>query len=111
MTYNLLLTLLATIIIELAVLIALRERRKKVLLASVVVNILTNIPLNIYVMTMQPGWGRMIMGECIIVIAETLWYFLFIRDLQKAAVYSFLCNAISFLMGLLVTLLFLFSSF
>lgn len=43
----LLFALLPTIIIELAVLRFLRERRKKVLLGSVVMNILTNIPLNI----------------------------------------------------------------
>ena len=105
---ELLLTLIATIAIELLVLIALRERRVKVLLACVAVNILTNVPLNIYVMTAHPGWQIIILAELLVVIIEMLWYYLFIRNLAKAAVYSYLCNAISFLLGLLVTLLTLF---
>ena len=41
----LLLALVPTIAIELGVLLFVRERRRKVLLASVVMNVLTNIPL------------------------------------------------------------------
>ena len=45
----LLLALVPTILIELGVLVLLREKSKKVLGASVVINILTNLPLNLYV--------------------------------------------------------------
>ena len=99
------LTLLFTIIIEILVLLALRERRKRVLWASVIVNILTNIPLNMYVKAVHPKWGIILLAEGIVFIVETLWYYLFIREMSKAAIYSFLCNAISFLLGLLFTFL------
>ena len=92
----LLFALLPTIIIELAVLRFLRERRKKVLLGSVVMNILTNIPLNILLL---------LMFEVVVIILEALGYALLIRQWKQAFIYSFLCNAISFLTGLLVYLL------
>ena len=90
----LLFALLPTIIIELAVLRFLRERRKKVLLGSVVMNILTNIPLNIL--------AYYILQDLIL---EALGYAILIRQWKQAFIYSFLCNAISFLTGLLVYLL------
>ena len=99
------LTLFFTIIIEILVLLALRERRKRVLVASVVVNILTNIPLNMYVKAVHPDWGIILLAEGIVFIVETIWYYLFIKKLPQAAIYSFLCNAISFLLGLLFTFL------
>jgi hypothetical protein len=40
-------------------------------------------------------------GEAVVVIIELLWYFLFVRNIRQAAVYSVLCNAISFLIGLI----------
>ena len=42
--------LIPTILIELGVLWLLLERQKKVLLSSIAVNVLTNVPLNIYVL-------------------------------------------------------------
>ena len=107
MNYSLLLPLAATIIIELLVLLALKEKRKKVLLASVVVNILTNVPLNIYVIATEPDLSYILLAELLVVIIETLWYYVFVRDLRQAAIYSFLCNAISFLLGVLADILLL----
>ena len=43
----LLIALVLTILIELGVLLLLGERQKRVLCSSVVVNVLTNVPLNI----------------------------------------------------------------
>ena len=107
MNYSLLIPLAATIIIELLVLLALKEKRKKVLLASVVVNILTNVPLNIYVIATEPDLSYILLAELLVVIIETLWYYVFVRDLRQAAIYSFLCNAISFLLGVLADILLL----
>ena len=101
MLYFLILPLIATIIIELMVLLALKERRRKVLLASVIINILTNVPLNIYVMTAQCEWSIIVLAELLVVIIEMLWYYAFIKKWSQSAVYSCLCNAISFLIGLL----------
>ena len=104
MILKLLYTLIPTILIELAVLILLGEKKKRVLLSSVFVNILTNIPLNLYIRCVHNGWTDIIVGEIIVVIIETLWYFYFIKRWKKAFIYSFLCNATSFLIGFLFQL-------
>lgn len=101
---TMLLTLVPTIEIELAVLWLLGERRRKVLCSSVVVNVLTNMPLCYYLLTQQNTWGIIAVGELLVVVAETLWYRWFAGSWQQAAVYSVLCNAVSFLAGLLLQL-------
>ena len=103
MFLKLLYTLIPTILIELAVLWLLREKRRKVLLASVAINVLTNVPLNLYVMHVGYSTKVILTGELLVFIVEALWYLIFIRDIKKAVVYSFLCNAVSFLSGLLGT--------
>ena len=105
----LLYALIPTILIELALLLFLRERRARVLVASVVINILTNVPLTLYVNCINGSIPVIICGEVLVVFIEALWYYLFIRNLRQSFVYSFLCNAISFLLGLLAELLYLFT--
>lgn len=97
--------LIATIVIEAVVLWLLKERRAKVYGASVVVNILTNVPLNVWLANEDAGWGTILAAELLVVVVEMLWYWIFVRDLRQAAIYSLLCNAISFLLGLLVDLI------
>ena len=99
-----LLALVATIIIELGVLLLLRERRKRVLWASVLVNVLTNVPLNLFANNLH-GLEDVLLAELLVVVVETIWYCFFVGDVKKAAVYGFLCNAVSFLVGLLVFLM------
>ncbi len=96
--------LILTILIELGVLyLLLGEKRKKVLWASVIVNCLTNVPLN-FILHSNNWYGtkEILIGELIVLIVETLWYFIFVRKWSEAFVYAFLCNAISFLIGLLI---------
>jgi hypothetical protein len=102
---TLLLALIPTILIELVVLLFLRERRRLVLVSSVVINILTNIPLNLFVIYIDSSFMTIVLSELLVMVVEALWYYLFIRDLPRAFIYSFLCNAISFLIGLLAQLL------
>ena len=101
---RLLLMLVSTVIIEVAVLWMLRERRADVLASSIVVNILTNIPLNIFLVYVSGTWTAVLIGEVLVLLAETLWYRYFVGEWHRAFVYSFLCNAISFLVGVLVQL-------
>lgn len=96
-----LLALLATILIEVAVLVLLGERRQKVVWASVAINIITNVPLNIVLLHVEQTAVAIAIGEAVVVIIELLWYYLFVRNIRQAAVYSILCNAISFLIGLI----------
>ena len=101
----LLTALVATILIEYGVLLLLGERRRNVLLGSVVVNVLTNVPLNLYVIHHDIGLTGIALAEGLVVVAEALWYFAFTRSLGQSCVYSLLCNAVSFLTGLLFTIL------
>ena len=102
---HLLAALIPTIFIELGVLWLLKERRKKVLLSSVAVNMLTNVPLNLYLIYVNDGAATILMGEAIVVLVEALWYYAFTRHIKQACIYSILCNAISFLIGLLLFLM------
>ena len=104
---SLLWTLLPTIVIELSVLWLLLERRADVLWSSVVVNILTNIPLNLYVTFVSGSVLTIFVGELLVFVVEALWYWYFVGNWRQATVYSFLCNGISFLIGLLAQLVFL----
>ena len=102
MLIEILIPLIATILIELGVLRLLGEKRRVVLWSSVVVNILTNVPLNVWAhLVPSPGWRDMLIAEAVVIVVETLWYCYFVRSLKQAFVYAFLCNAISFLTGLL----------
>jgi len=107
-THILLYALVPTILIELMVLLLLRERSARVLVSSVIVNIITNVPLNLYINYISNSLLAILCGEVIVVIVEALWYFLFLRNLQRSFIYSFLCNAISFLTGLLAELLYVY---
>lgn len=97
-------TLLPTVVIEWLVLWSLRERRADVLWSSVVVNILTNVPLNLFVTYVSHSILVIIVAEVIVVLIEALWYCYFLRRWRQALVYSFLCNGISVLAGLLAQL-------
>ncbi len=103
-----LLPLLATIVLELGVLWLLKERRAKVLWASVIINIFTNVTLNLILFNGPHPTPALhiLVGELTVIVIETLWYFLFVRNWRQAIAYGVLCNAISYLTGLFVQLLF-----
>ncbi len=101
----LLLALVATILIEFVVLLLLGERSRVVLGSSVVVNMLTNVPLNLFLYGVDDSFATLLVAEVLVVLVEALWYFVFLRNLSRAFVYSALCNAISFLIGILAQLL------
>jgi len=105
MLMRLLAPLVATIVIELGVLLCLGERRRKVLLGSVVINVLTNVPLNLYAIYVDYGPTTVIVGEMLVMVVEELWYAWLIRDWRQAFLYSLLCNAVSYLTGLLFQML------
>ena len=63
LTLQLLVSLIPTILIELGVLWFLLERRKIVLLSSIAVNVLTNIPLNLYVLLVNDSMGGILISS------------------------------------------------
>lgn len=101
----LLTALVATVLIEYGVLLLLGERRRKVLLGSVAINVITNVTLNLYIARHGISVTNVAVGEGLVVVAETLWYYAFTRSLEQSCVYSLLCNAVSFLTGLLFAIL------
>lgn len=103
----LLIALVLTILIELGVLLLLGERQKRILWSSVMINVLTNVPLNLFLFIFGADYMAVIVGEIVVVVVEALWYYVFLRKWKKALVYSVLCNVISFLSGLLLLLLFM----
>ena len=103
--------LVATIVIELGVLLFMGERRRKVLYGSVVMNVLTNVPLNLYAVYVSDGWSTLIVGEALVVLIEALYYRWLVGEWRQAWIYSLLCNAISFLTGELFVLISLFFTY
>lgn len=97
--HNYIYPLVATIIIEFIVLRLLKENNKKVLLSSVIINTLTNLPLNLFVPKDMVSIG---IAEVAIVVIEAIGYYLFVKDIKKSFIYSTLCNTISFFTGLLI---------
>ena len=72
MILKLVIPLLATIVIELGVLLFLRERRRRVLWGSVGLNILTNVPLNLYAVYVGTGLTMAGVGEMLVMLVEAL---------------------------------------
>lgn len=101
--------LLLTIAIEVGMLMLMGERRRGVLAGAVAVNILTNVPLNIFLLTYGYSAGRLVAGELLVLVGEMLWYFMFVHQWRRAAIYSLLCNATSFLAGILIQYLIIYS--
>ena len=97
--------LVATIVIELGVLLFMGERHRKVLYGSVAMNVLTNVPLNLYAIYMGDVWNTLIVGEILVVLTEALCYRWLVGEWRQAWIYSLLCNAISFLAGELFVLM------
>lgn len=94
--------LMGTILLESLLLLCMRERRWKVLAVSVVLNILTNVPLNVFIMTYGVTSPlHLVALECLVVVVEFIGYWLVLHERRRAFKYSFLCNSFSALVGCL----------
>lgn len=101
---QLVMNLTLTVAIEVGILWLLREKRADVLWSAVTVNMLTNIPLNLCLIYFEGGWGAVAIGEVLVVLTEAVWYRFITSSWKQGAIYSVLCNVISFLCGLLIFL-------
>lgn len=100
--------LVATLVIEAVVLLCLGERRWQVLGLSVVVNVITNLSLNLWVMfgaADYPSALAIAAAELLIVLVEAVAYSWVTRSWRQALAYSLVCNAVSCLLGLLYSML------
>lgn len=101
--------LVGTILIEYGMLRLMGERNRSVLRASVMMNVLTNVPLNISLLSINSaGWDVIAVGELVVLAVEMVWYRCVTHQWKKAATYSLLCNAASFLTGLLIDMVLLY---
>lgn len=96
--------LASTILIEYGILRLLKENRRKILAGSALINIITNVPLNYFFA--ESDFCVILWAEVAIVTIEMLWYLIFLKEFKTALIYSLLCNAVSFLSGLLFFLIF-----
>ena len=74
---------------------------------------LTHVPKfmhgwEVYVLLVNDSMGDILIGEVAVFLVEAVWYWCFTHRVKQAVIYSFLCNAISFLIGLLLQLLYQF---
>ena len=100
--YFMLAALLLTISVELGMLRLMGEKRRKVFVGSVVINILTNIPLNLVLFAVGSTIGSLLTGELLVLVLEAIGYYILIHDWKRAFIYSLLCNVTSFLVGVLI---------
>lgn len=103
LAHTLLYPLIATMMIEAVVLMCgFRERRWQVLAMSMLMNILTNIPLNLYAAscTHDMSITFIFILESAVVIVESLLFYIVTRDRRTAFLYGLTCNVASYLCGL-----------
>ncbi|MDE5855727.1 MAG: hypothetical protein K2H06_01635, partial [Anaeroplasmataceae bacterium] len=99
-----------TLLIETLVLYLLKERRKRVYILSIGMNLITNISLNLigYYVIVEQLWLYFIMVvllEAVIWIIEGLGYYVGIKDKKKAILYTLCCNGMSFFFGTILQVL------
>lgn len=99
--YFILKALIITIIIELLMLFVLGEKNYKIFLLSILINIITNISLNIGIQFINPQYFYVLVGilEVVIAFIEAAGYNLIYKDYKKSLRVSCLCNAASYLLG------------
>ena len=104
-----LVTLIVTIICELITLLILKENKLKVIISSIIMNIVTNTSLSILLQVINFNYYYLylIMFEVIIVIIESIIYYLVIADVNKAFKISIICNIMSYILGQLMLPLFI----
>ena len=99
-----------TVAIEYGMLRLMGEGRRRVLRDSVVMNVITNLTLNLTLLLFvqydtASQLRAELIGEVAVVVVEALWYTYILRNLRQAGIYSLLCNAVSYMGGILLQLL------
>ena len=95
-----------TCLIEYGVLVCLYEKKKEILLLSIFLNALTNIPLNLMGICLDLGLMHILWAEFSIVLIEAVGYHCLLKNWKLSFLYSLLCNAISFFTGILLEIVY-----
>ena len=94
--------LLATIIVEELVLLILKEKKIKIYLICLIMNVITNVSLNILIHFVSNYYLFLIVAEVVIFIIEAFVYYLVKKDIRKAILISLICNILSFIIGMFI---------
>ena len=94
--------LIITIITEELCLVILRERRLKVYIICLKMNILTNVSMNILLQYAHNYYLSLVILEIIVFLVEGIIYFIVTRNLKLAILYALVCNLSSLSIGVLI---------
>ena len=98
----LIIPLLSTIIVEEIVLLLFREKQVKMYITCLIMNIITNISLNIILQFSSNYYLMLIILEIVIVIIEGFIYYLIKKDFKKVIILALICNVMSFIVGMFI---------
>ena len=98
----LIIPLLTTIIVEEIVLLVFREKQIKMYVACLIVNIVTNLSLNIILQLSSNYYLMLIILEITVVIIEGIVYYLIKKDWKMAIILALVCNIMSFVVGMFI---------
>ena len=98
----LIIPLLTTIIVEEIVLLVFREKQIKMYVACLIVNIITNLSLNIILQFSSNYYSMLIILEITVVIIEGFVYYLIKKDWKMAIILALVCNIMSFVVGMFI---------
>ena len=106
---NLIYALVSTLIIESFVLVILKYRNIKIFILEIIINTITNLSLNYFLLTYSFESYilyiiSVIVLEILIVLIEGFFYAIFLKKIKKSLKLSLILNASSFLIGLLISL-------
>lgn len=103
--------LFLTIVLEVIAILVYKKMSKKnvdkYLFASFIVNVITNVPLNILLTNISQNnlfiyFVILVLLEIIIIIIEGLIYFVINKNIKEAFIISLLCNSFSFIIGTII---------
>ena len=102
------LALVFTILIEGVILFQLKERRLKIYIAMIIMNVVTNVPLNVFSILALNKWDLgfiVLFVPCIeigIALIETLAYYFYTKEKTRSIIYGIFCNAYSYIIGAII---------
>lgn len=107
---NILVSYLLTCLIELITLIIIKVKDKKILNYSIIVNLLTNVPLNLFIVNFNfkdiiQYFIIVIILELVIILIEGLLYYILLKDIKKSLKYSVILNVTSYIIGLVISII------
>ena len=98
----LIIPLLTTIIVEEIVLLVFREKQIKMYVACLIVNVITNLSLNIILQFSSNYYLMLIILEIAVVIIEGFVYYLIKKDWKMTIILALVCNIMSFVVGMFI---------